>query len=387
MAIYFIPILICLISAVSRELSDNRRWTIMMGVILCLFFCFGYMTGTDWKTYEFWYDHLDFNRFYYGYMNEPGYYVYMMIMKKLGIPFWPYLIFTKSLLFLLVFKSMYEYSKESVWLSLMYYLPWFGLYFFIDNPLRNCIAVGIFMISTKYIIERKFWKFFWLTLLAASFHLTALFAFLVYPVLMRDVKKWVYAVLFLIINIVFMNRDMLINLITSLFGMIPFLQNKVITYFLMDSVFTQGKVFSFGMIWQTALFVLVLLNKERIVNQIGEKFGLFAFNAAMIYFLLVRFTMTVEIFMRFQLYFSVYVCVCIGLVVLSFEWRSRLLYLSVLLLVSSYVCFDRVTSSGRYIPYSNVVQYTLKGEFPSYSQRFYYNVKHSPYTVKGDVEE
>ena len=182
MVVYLVPILLCLLSAISRELSDNRRWTIMMGVILCLFLCFGYMTGTDWKTYEYWYDHLDFNRFYYGYVSEPGYYIYMMIMNKLGIPFWPFLLFTKCLLFILVFKSLYDYSKESIWLSLMYYLPWFGLYFFIDNPLRNCIAVGVFMLSTKYILEHKFWKFFWMTLLAASFHVTALFLLFLYPV-------------------------------------------------------------------------------------------------------------------------------------------------------------------------------------------------------------
>ena len=387
MVVYLVPILLCLLSAISRELSDNRRWTIMMGVILCLFLCFGYMTGTDWKTYEYWYDHLDFNRFYYGYVSEPGYYIYMMIMNKLGIPFWPFLLFTKCLLFILVFKSLYDYSKESIWLSLMYYLPWFGLYFFIDNPLRNCIAVGVFMLSTKYILEHKFWKFFWMTLLAASFHVTALFLLFLYPVYTKDVKKWVYLVLFVVINIVFMNRELVVNLLTVVLGKIPVLQNKVLSYFLLDSVFAQGKDFSFGLVWQMALFVLILCYKERIVEQIGGEKGMFAFNAAMIYFLLVRFAMSFQILMRLQLYFSVYVCVCIGLAFLSFKWRSRLLYLALYMSVTMYVCVDKITGTGRFIPYTNIVDYCIRGEFPSFSQRYLYNIDNSPYTIKQDFEQ
>lgn len=387
MAIYFIPLLICLVSAVSYQLSDNRRWAMAVCVLLCVFYCFGFMTGSDWRTYEYWYDNLDFNRFFYGYLNEPGYYLYMMIFKKACVPFWLFFILTKSWLFIVIYKSLFEYSKESGWLSLMYYLPWFGLYFFIDNPMRNCIAVGLFILSVRYVISREFWKFLLMSLLAASFHFTALFVIPLYAVLTKDVRKWVYLLLFVVINVLFLNRDVLVNGLTSVFGLIPYYQSKVITYFLFDSPFAQGKLFSFGMIWQTALFVLILCYKERIVEQIGGTKGQVAFNGAMIYFLLVRFTMSMEMFMRLQLYMSVFVCVCIGLVVLSFEWRSRLMYLCVLFMVSSYVCMDRVTGSARYIPYSNVLEYVVKGDYPSFSARYYYNIKHSPYTREIDVPD
>jgi hypothetical protein len=345
------------------------------------------MTGSDWRIYENWYDSLDFNRLFYGYMNEPGYYLYMMIFKKAGVPFWAFFIFTKTLLFIIIFKSIFEYSRETAWLSLMYYLPWFGLYFFIDNPMRNCIAVGLFMLSVKYIIRREFWKFLLMSLLAASFHLTALFVIPLYAVLTRDVRKWVYLLLFVIINVLFLNREMLVNGLTTVFGLIPYYQSKVLTYFLFDSPFAQGKMFSFGMVWQTGLFFMVLCYKERIVEQIGAEKGQFVFNAAMIYFLLVRFTMSMEMFMRLQLYFSVFVCICIGLVILSFEWRSRLIYLCVLFMVSSYVCWDRITGSARYVPYSNILEYTVKGDYPSFSKRYNYNLKNSPYVKEIDVPE
>ena len=67
MILYFIPIIICFVSQFFKELSDNHKWYLILGVLLCLFLCFGYMTGTDWKVYEYMYDNLDFNRFFYDY--------------------------------------------------------------------------------------------------------------------------------------------------------------------------------------------------------------------------------------------------------------------------------------------------------------------------------
>lgn len=387
MVLYFIPLLLCALTAFSRELSDDRRWAGAMLLFLCFFYCFGYMTGSDWKVYEFWYDNLDFRRFYYGYTNEPGYYLYMYPFNRFGIPFWPFFIFTKILLFAVICRTFSYFCRENIWVSMMYFLPWFGMYIFIDNPMRNCIAVGIFLSSIRYIMDRQFWRFFWCILLAASFHITALFILPFYFVLNRNVRNIVWVFAFLIVNIIFVDRDVLINVISSVFGMIPYLQNKVITYFLMDSVFTEGKVFSFGMIWHIFLFVLMLLYRGRIVDFIGGKKGQFVYNCAMVYLLLVRFAVSIPMFTRIQLYFSVMFSVCVGLVILSFEFRSRFMFVGLLLLVASYTCFDKITGSARYVPYSNYVEYVLKGELPSYSKRVFYNIKESPYTNEVDLEK
>lgn len=378
MIIYFIPIVLCALTACSRELSDNRRWTMLMGTALCLFLCFGYMTGSDWRPYELWYDNLDFNHFYFGYTNEPGYYLYMMLMNKLHVPFWIFFSLTKTALFILVFKSIFDLCRESGWITLIYYIPSFGIYFFIDNPMRNCIAVGLFMLSVKYIIQHRFWPFFLLSLLAATFHLTALFVIVIYPLFTKDVKKWIYVALYVIINVLFWNRDLIINIISSIAGLIPYVESKFISYILSDSDYAQGAIFSFNLLWQTALFILLVCYKERIVEKLGD-YGLFAFNCSMIYFLLVRFATSMQVMMRFQLYFSVYVSICVGLLILSFEWKSRLMYLGLLFMVSSYIYVEKLTATKIYVPYSNLVEYAVKGEFPSFSARFHYNYKHSPY--------
>ena len=58
--LYYIPILLCAVTPFFKELSDSRKWYVCLGIYLCLFYCFGYMTGSDWKVYEDFYCNLDF---------------------------------------------------------------------------------------------------------------------------------------------------------------------------------------------------------------------------------------------------------------------------------------------------------------------------------------
>lgn len=385
--LYFIPILLCIVTPFCKELVDNRKWYIAVFIIFCLFYCFGYMTGSDWRSYEFWYDNLDFNKFYYGYKNEPGYYLYMMVFKKLGVGFWTYFVITKILLFAIVFKSLFSISKECGWLSMAYFLPWFGMYLFIDNPMRNAIAVGLFLLSVKYILSREVWKFLLVILLATSFHATAIFAIPMYWLGVKDISRKIYIILFLAINILFINREILFNVIVLLFGFVPYFSEKVITYFLLDSVYVQGSVFSFGMLWHMALFVLMMVYKDTIIEKIGNRYGVLCYNFAIIYLMLVRCALSVPVFMRIQLYYSVFFCICVALLAFSFDWRSRVMYVAVIFLVASYTCYDRTTGSARYVPYTNLVQNVFKDTNPSFSYRFYYNIKHSPYVKEIDIPQ
>lgn len=378
-AIYLVPVLLCAVTPFFQELSENRKWGIFLGVFLCLFYCFGYMTGSDWRVYEDWYYSLDFNRFYYGYYAEPGYYLYMMLFRFLGFEFWPFFIMTKVFIFIVIYRTIFDFCKETGYLTLMYFLPWFGMYLLIDNPMRNCISVAIFLLSVKYIMNHQFWKFLLMMLLAASFHFSAILMILVYPLLNRHIPNWIYVILFLLVNFVFANREVVINVLTAVLGNVPYVQDKILGYLLLDSEFAQGKLFSFGMLWHFGLFTLLLCYRERITSYIDGAKGQLVFNAAILYMLFLRFAMTIEVFVRIQLYFSVFLSIAVGLALVSFKYRSRIMAFGLILLVSCYVCLDKATGTFRYVPYTNIVEYTIKGDFPSYSERYYYNYRYSPY--------
>ena len=378
-ALYFIPILLCAVTPFFKELSNSRKWYVFICAYLCLFYCFGYMTGTDWRVYEEWYTKIDFNRLFFDYYAEPGYYLYMLIFRSLGVGFWPYFIFTKIVVFLIILRTIFSFCEESGYLTLMYFLPWFGMYLLIDNPMRNCIAIAIFVLSARYVIEHKFWKFLLCMLVASSFHFSSFVILLTYPLLNRKISNWVYATLFVLINVVFASRELVTSVVMTLLGNIPYAQDKIVGYLLMGSEYAQGKLFSFGMMWQIGLFILLLCYRERIISYIEGEKGLFVFNSAMLYMLFLRFGMTVEVFARIQLYYAVFLAIAVGLVLLSFEYKSRVIYICVLFLVSCYTCYGKATSSFRYVPYTNVVDYVIRSDYPSYSERYYYNYRHSPY--------
>jgi len=377
-ALYFIPIVLCGVTPFVRELSANRRWYVCLGVYLCLFYCFGYMTGTDWRVYEEWYYNIDFNRLFFDYYAEPGYYLYMLLFKSLGIEFWPFFIMTKTIVFIVIYKTIFDYCKESGYLTLMYFLPWFGMYLLIDNPMRNCIAIAIFIYSVRYVVEHKFWKFMFCMLLATSFHISSFVILLTYPLLNRNISNWFYVLFFVLINVFFASRERVINILTLLVGNIPYIQDKIVGYLLLDSEYAQGKLLSFGMLWHIGILILLLCYRDRIAGYIGGGKGLFVFNAAMLYLMFLRFGMTIEVFARIQLFFAVYLAIAVGMVLLSFEYRSRIIYICILFMVSCYTCYSKATSY-RYVPYTNIVDYVIKRDIPSYSERYFYNYKHSPY--------
>lgn len=44
--------------------ANKPAWLRIYVVLLCLFLCFGYMTGTDWRVYEDIYTHINFNNLF-----------------------------------------------------------------------------------------------------------------------------------------------------------------------------------------------------------------------------------------------------------------------------------------------------------------------------------
>ena len=90
--------------------------------------------------------------------------IYMAIMALLCLagPFW----------------AMLRYSKK-VWLSVLLYI---NLYFYYCtmNFIRQSIAISIVMFAYTFMINKKFWRFLPLVLLASAFHLTALIMLPVY---------------------------------------------------------------------------------------------------------------------------------------------------------------------------------------------------------------
>lgn len=377
MYIYFFSYFICYLVGISKQ-KDNAFITYSIYIFLAVFLCCGYFCGSDWRQYEPMYYNIDFGNLFYGYFSEPGYYIYMIIFRYFDIDFWHFSIFTKLICFILIFLLIKKYLVKNTLLGLMYFIPWYGFFLFIDCPMRNLIAISISLLAINSIISKKPIHFFLIILLAATFHTSAVFLAICYFFVRKKVSTKCYVVLFILTNIIFASRELFIDIISFLFGGIPYVSAKIESYIIGESQYAEGRVLSLGMIIHI-LFFLLLITKRSFVEQ--SKNGVVIFNFAILYLLLYRLSTTIEIFARFQLYTSPFFCIAIILLTHAFVCKVRLYYVTYLLLVAS-IGTVKIFADYRYIPYSNYIPYFITDKYPTFDYRSSYNYKFSPYADK-----
>ena len=100
---------------------------------MCIDFCGGYMTGSDWQNYELMYnDILSFhlNQF----TREHGFYLLMFLFKS---RIWfPFLIICKFCFY--VIKQFISQYSINFYLSFSIFLASDALFLFVDNPYDLC---------------------------------------------------------------------------------------------------------------------------------------------------------------------------------------------------------------------------------------------------------
>lgn len=380
MALYFLSFCTAYAFVFIKQ-ANKPAWLRTYLVLLCIFLCFGYMTGTDWRAYEDIYEHINFNNLFYNYFQEPGYYIYMLPFKFFDIDFFVFFIFTKVLCFVVVTTKLIEYCDKYKYIGLMYFVPCWGFYLFIDNPMRNLIAVSISIFAFKYLLERKPIPYFTIVILAMTFHTTACVMIPAYFFLHKKLSTKKIVMLYAVINIVFANRTLLTLIISNIFGFIPYVEGKINSYIETSNVEGGGRTISLGFIIFFTFFVLLCIYKNQIYKM---KNGISIWNGAITFLLLYRLATTIEVFMRFQIYYVLFFVAGISILTSFFTERSKKIYITYMLGLAI-IGSSQIFATWRYIPYTNYLTYTLKGEFPSYSFRSAYNPNNSPYksTNKG----
>ena len=79
---YLFIVLFCWVLSQSK-LKKSQITQSLFAISLILFLCFGYMTGSDWRSYEKWYEWGIVSILLGGY-KEPGYHIYSMFFKFIG---------------------------------------------------------------------------------------------------------------------------------------------------------------------------------------------------------------------------------------------------------------------------------------------------------------
>lgn len=108
----------------------------------------------------------------------------------------------------------------------MYFIPCYGFYLFIDNPMRNLIAVSIALYAFRFLVERKPIHYFIIVIIAMTFHTSACIMIPAYFYMNKDLSTKKIIFLYIAINVLFANRTLLALIISNVFGSIPYVAGK-----------------------------------------------------------------------------------------------------------------------------------------------------------------
>lgn len=359
----------------------NQYTNLIVFVLLGIFLCMGYMTGSDWRSYEQMYVTLDLNSLNYDGRVEYGYYLYMVLGKKLGLSFWAFFIITKFIIWGIFFQFLKKYSSREFYLNLAIFVAFFGLYLFIDNPMRNLIGATIYLYSYKFILKRKFYSYAIICIIASLFHLSFLLFIPFYFILNRsfDVKKvvWLYIGLNIFL-LLFSEQLILIFQGLDIFAMQFYgrFQEQVSKYVLDETL--KDNPLAIGLLIKHVIFIIVLYNKNKIVK--FNKYGNIIFNTTIITLFLMRFIYIWPIILRLIVPFSILYCVSFGAIIKNSKRYkyNRYAYYVIFVVLMYGTMLNTVTGSYKYIPYTNHLSYIMEKPIP-YSIRSNYNLKNSPY--------
>lgn len=287
-------------------LKKNRKiesfWILMVG----LFLTTTYMNGSDWRQYEIFYKYLTINNFS-NYWHEKGFAFYALLSKLLINDFWIFFIITKILVLIVFYKTINKYSKNKMFV-LSLFIPIMGLYLFIDAPFRNLIAIGIYLLSIKYIEKKEFKYYLILVFIASFFHKSVFLMLILYFLDFTKLNRKKTIVIIFICFFILSNPDILKYILIKS----PFFQEKINSYILGNSQYAQGSFFSLGNLEKIFVVYFVLKNKEKILRQ---RHGKIIYNFFMIGIIIYKFAVTIEILSRFLLYINLFYILMIDLLV------------------------------------------------------------------------
>ncbi len=347
-------------------------------VYVAAFLCAGYMCGSDWRSYE-----ID----YYGFdgtdlVLEPGYYYLTVLTRNLGIGFWPFNIALKFLCLLAFYKFILRYYINDKYLVMLFFFSFYGIYLFIDAPLRNLCAITLFLLSLLLFEKRPLFALL-LSLSGVFIHSSAIvtvpfFLILIYQK-KHNVPTSIYLIVYIIAVILSFEGLLLARYANETVIGRLFWAEKLDRYvehgFGAES--TVSTAMSMGEMLKIFFFLLIITQRKKIECLPN---GNILFLGVMFYFILSKLGASMNVLMRFGCYFSLYYAIVMTAMIKVINIKLRNAYRVALIVLSIMITTATITTDYRFVPYTNYFSYLLfHNTLPSYSERASYNYGNTPY--------
>ncbi|AYZ73038.1 EpsG family protein [Fusobacterium necrophorum] len=334
-------------------------------IIFCIFLCFTYMNGSDWKNYEILYTQYSFQNFL-SFPFEKLFCLYFSLFKIFRVDFWVFFILTKVVCFCVFMKIIYKFSINYFLVQAIFFVQ-LGLYLFIDCPLRNLIAISLGLLSIDYFIERKNFISFLYFILAVMFHNSALILllfFFFYTMMWERNRSKMVLMMLLILSVIFTDKRILfffLNVLKSL----PAIYFRVYNYF--GTKYDVTEIFNIRLVEKYIVAVLSLVYYKKISKK--YKYGEILVLLNMIFLVFYRIGSTFTALIRLALYFRIFNIILLSYIINLIKDRYlKYFCLVIYLIYMSFNLYFLIRDTRLYYPYTSYLQYIGK-EKPSYEDR------------------
>lgn len=343
--------------------SIFERHYMFFSFLVALVLCFGYMTGSDWTWYEYIYNEASLTNLA-SYRDEPAFYFLMLLFKQLGFGYFGFSILMKLIHFFVVAWLLKKLS-HNYYFALFVYIAHYGLFMFVDNPLRYMIAMNFAYLALGYMFEGKKTLPFLLSIISILFHYTMI---VFIPIMIFLRMKWNFKFILIIAISSLLLNGIAIAKVLSLFpASLEFYLGYVLKIDQYNTILTLGTIANILQI----IFLLVYR------LEVEDKKKSFFLNTLYAYMILFNLSLVIPVFFRFMIMLAPVYCAFLSYLaysILSLNSSAiRKVIAAYIIFFAIYATVDTVTSKYAYLPYTNYLINNLTGDVYEYGYRSTYN--------------
>lgn len=219
---YFVVFAIFMWLIISKCPYSTSR--IISGIVYVLFLGTRNLIGWDWQAYYPFFTHMpilsdlepsSFLIFDGTSPVEPGFILYVSAIKTI-FRSWELFIFVSTVIdWILIDCFIRRYSTHYVFSLLIFYCLCISIQV---DLLRNIKALGIFLISIRFINERRLIPYVFLMLVATLLHYSSLIFFLFYPIGNWIMPRKLFIIIFIIANVLYLTHLPMMSIIAKHIG-------------------------------------------------------------------------------------------------------------------------------------------------------------------------
>lgn len=181
-----------------------------VAVLLIVFIGFRGFLYTDWHSYYPIYnsapslfDGTKSISSFFARRWENGFLFYMILCKTISSNYFFFQIISFTIDFFILYYFFKRVIPKYIVLGFLFFIIFFGITMEF-NLFRNSKAIMLFLISLKYIEEKKFVKYVILNIIGTLFHITSLLYLPLYFILNKKIPRTVILTFFIIGNLIFL---------------------------------------------------------------------------------------------------------------------------------------------------------------------------------------